>query len=280
MECLCSICFEEITSSTGKVELACKHAFHYRCLTSWFYSQVNSNASETCPYCRREVSDIEQLPGESEGKSNADAESDSSDSSDLNSDWALEFYRSVSMNVRISAAQEKFAKLRESVSEDEFKNLVIIKIQSVARRYLVLLLKKRMYALHLSLDALKESRRKKERQINRLTPRIMKETIQARNSIDIFLMGISKWKNLSASKIQVFWRGCLLRKRISLRITWRRIDEYIWERTVHNPNESKIWNGASTDEPPASLAIQTTNLATKIQSIWRGRKVRTMLGSV
>lgn len=44
----CSICFENVTSSSGGVLPVCNHAFHNDCISKWF---VKSNA-HTCPNCR------------------------------------------------------------------------------------------------------------------------------------------------------------------------------------------------------------------------------------
>jgi hypothetical protein len=48
----CSICMEAITKATGSTVLSCEHAFHFRCIDSWFTKQVCDDLAQTCPCCR------------------------------------------------------------------------------------------------------------------------------------------------------------------------------------------------------------------------------------
>lgn len=43
---MCSICWDEIEDPS--VQLACKHRFHYRCITEW------SRRNHQCPLCRQD----------------------------------------------------------------------------------------------------------------------------------------------------------------------------------------------------------------------------------
>jgi hypothetical protein len=53
---LCSICYNEIKTETGKAVLSCQHFFHLKCISVWL-SENNS-----CPCCRNAVSrDYEDL---------------------------------------------------------------------------------------------------------------------------------------------------------------------------------------------------------------------------
>ena len=58
----CSICFNAITSATGKVELSCSHPFHFSCLTTWFDKQNYQGMHANCPICRHEVNEFEKMP--------------------------------------------------------------------------------------------------------------------------------------------------------------------------------------------------------------------------
>jgi hypothetical protein len=51
----CPICYDAITSDTGSTRLSCSHSFHLKCIANWIIK------SETCPCCRKEVSDHEKL---------------------------------------------------------------------------------------------------------------------------------------------------------------------------------------------------------------------------
>lgn len=70
----CPVCFETITRETGQVTTSCGHTFHFKCLNTWYYHQIQNNedGQESCPCCRKE-------PGEFERASivtNEDAESE------------------------------------------------------------------------------------------------------------------------------------------------------------------------------------------------------------
>lgn len=58
----CVICYNEITKSTGKIELSCSHNFHINCLTNWFKTQSEGHIEQTCPCCRHETNEDEQMP--------------------------------------------------------------------------------------------------------------------------------------------------------------------------------------------------------------------------
>lgn len=54
----CSICFENITPSTGKTVLSCGHMFHLKCIVEWFQHE---HSNKQCPYCRHTPSDLETV---------------------------------------------------------------------------------------------------------------------------------------------------------------------------------------------------------------------------
>ena len=70
----CPICYEAIeVTTTGRVEMSCRHAFHFKCLTTWFSSQEKG----TCPMCRKEASELEDFgPAASDDEDEEDEEED------------------------------------------------------------------------------------------------------------------------------------------------------------------------------------------------------------
>lgn len=56
----CSICMEAITKATGSTVLSCEHAFHFRCIDSWFTKQINDDLEQTCPCCRNGGCDMDR----------------------------------------------------------------------------------------------------------------------------------------------------------------------------------------------------------------------------
>jgi hypothetical protein len=78
----CSICYNEITSATGKVELSCEHPFHFSCLTKWFDQQKAQGAHENCPLCRHASNEFEKMPDaplDDEDEEESDDEDEESD---------------------------------------------------------------------------------------------------------------------------------------------------------------------------------------------------------
>jgi hypothetical protein len=53
----CAICYDAFEPSDGFVTLSCKHVFHILCATSWFAKQDKG----TCPLCRKEMSEKDDL---------------------------------------------------------------------------------------------------------------------------------------------------------------------------------------------------------------------------
>ncbi len=58
----CPICYESISKETGQVTTSCGHTFHFKCLNTWYYRQIQSNDSgqESCPCCRKEPGEFER----------------------------------------------------------------------------------------------------------------------------------------------------------------------------------------------------------------------------
>lgn len=74
---------EAITKATGSTVLSCEHAFHFRCIDSWFTKQVYDDLPQTCPCCRNEGAGMDRCSvAEVEDDEDAtleDAESESAD---------------------------------------------------------------------------------------------------------------------------------------------------------------------------------------------------------
>jgi len=54
----CSICFNDITGSTGRTVLGCGHEFHLKCVVTWLQRE---DGAGTCPCCRAEPGEHEQI---------------------------------------------------------------------------------------------------------------------------------------------------------------------------------------------------------------------------
>ena len=74
----CAICFGEITETTGRTQLSCKHEFHLKCVVTWLQREEGAG---TCPCCRAEPGEMEQI---------GTSDSDSDDGSDAASEDSVE----------------------------------------------------------------------------------------------------------------------------------------------------------------------------------------------
>ncbi len=55
----CSICLSEITDTSGKMVLGCRHEYHPNCIGKWFQEHPSN---QTCPQCRKSVSSLSTIP--------------------------------------------------------------------------------------------------------------------------------------------------------------------------------------------------------------------------
>jgi len=84
----CSICYDAISATTGKAELGCGHGFHIRCLMKWFDQQYGNDCSESCPLCRHEATEFEQVARAVEyDEESEDDESESGSEDSEESEW-------------------------------------------------------------------------------------------------------------------------------------------------------------------------------------------------
>ena len=68
----CCICTEAITKETGHTTMSCGHTYHFRCLTNWFISQQDNEVACSCPSCRHEAKEHEDLPEDSSHEEDCD----------------------------------------------------------------------------------------------------------------------------------------------------------------------------------------------------------------
>ena len=76
----CAICYDAIEAADGFLMLSCKHVFHILCGTSWFAKQDKG----TCPLCRKEMSEKDDLARISadDAEEDEDEEEDEDDDDD------------------------------------------------------------------------------------------------------------------------------------------------------------------------------------------------------
>ena len=75
----CSICFNDITEATGRTVLGCGHAFHLKCVVTWLQRE---DGAGTCPCCRAEPGELEQIRMSDSDEDNEEGDDDSVSTSD------------------------------------------------------------------------------------------------------------------------------------------------------------------------------------------------------
>ena len=192
----CSICYDEITAATGKVELSCSHSFHFSCLTSWFSTQSGNELQQSCPCCRHESNEHEKM--RISGAIKSDDDEDSYESDDESSEELSE-----QESIDLAAAQERalfrFAKLKRELSEEAFKAYAASRISALFRGRCV------RYKIHDIKDIKREmSERFTEIMKRKNHLRLDKKALAF--NMKSLTMSHSAWRNQVASIIQAWWR--------------------------------------------------------------------------
>lgn len=203
----CSICYNEITSTTGKVELSCSHPFHFTCLTTWFNKQKTQGGSENCPLCRHEANEFEKMPN----IITENVEDDDNGTFDQFSHGPPD-YNYTSEELIELAAQERtrhhFARLKALNPEHEVKLYAANLIKACWRGYHDRL-------LYTELIKNKDKITYKQRVINHYRTIVMKS--QKRIKYLMSTVGLSRIqvKNLAATMFQSLFRGYIICKRMN-----------------------------------------------------------------
>jgi hypothetical protein len=295
----CSICYDEISASTGKMEMAgCSHAFHYRCITSWFKRQEAEEAGESCPCCRNQPGELGRLPGPQEASEVTDDDETLSYSAEDDEDEPEVLRGAVS--IEQAAARERavhrFGILRATLTEEALKAYAATRIAaamrgSIARTSLWMANEyypRKVQTTHkllceqlTALNGIRQQMRKAKLQRAQWTQRAM--------------LGLTTYSRLAACTIQTWWRPLMqrirserlkeeqmvsniLEKGAKMVVTWRRLDGHRWTRIILNPEErdAETFNMAIHALPPQSLAFEMAMSVIKIQSVWRGHMVRSI----
>ena len=195
----CSICYSEINSSTGKVELSCSHSFHFSCLTTWFDKQNYQGMHANCPICRHEANEFEKMPEPIEDEEESDDTSDSSDDESL---------VEPQYTIEELAAQERarilFERLKFINPIEEVQAYAANKIKAGWRGYQDRVLFKER---KLNIDEIASFNNRIEKYKKTLTKFIERDNFFKATS------GLTRMerKNFAATKIQSRWRGHTVR---------------------------------------------------------------------
>jgi len=150
----CAICLEAITKQTGSATLSCEHAFHFRCIDSWFGKQVWEGLEQTCPCCRNQGTHLDRCevmePGEEEDDDDddetyVDTDAESETATDMPDEEELEDIRwerlgpgrwiiTTSHEMAMESVRNLFGPLNElDAVEDDPQDVAARKIQAIFR---------------------------------------------------------------------------------------------------------------------------------------------------
>lgn len=218
----CSICFNAITSATGKVELSCSHPFHFSCLTTWFDKQKTQGACENCPLCRHESNDFEKMPA---GLHNEDDEDD-------DETWDAE---DEEPTLEELAAQERarhlFQRLKQINPIEEVQLYAANRIKACWSGYQDRL-------LYMDLLANKDMLERHEEYMANVKENLKADLLRKKFLMSIVGLSRMQVKGFASTKIQAFWRRHKVEAAIgSMSGLWRKIRPGSWEKVIMNPED-------------------------------------------
>jgi hypothetical protein len=218
----CSICFNAITSATGKVELSCSHPFHFSCLTTWFDKQNMQGCGQNCPLCRHEANEFEKMPVA------VDDEEDDED------DETLE-YEDDEPTLDELAAQERarhrFARYKLINPIEEVQLYAANLIKACWRGY-----QDRLVYFDLLVN--KEELEYQEERITKAQGKLNEQVKRVKFLKAIIGLPRMQVKAFASTKIQAFWRRHKVEAAIgSMSGLWRKIRPGSWQKVVLNPEE-------------------------------------------
>lgn len=245
----CPCCFEELSSSFAA--LACSHRFHITCLVNWFATQSAQELPQNCPCCRAEAGEKERLPEEGNGED--EDEDGSEDGSDYDEEELMLTRSELDTILRAQGGSGAMDGLWFAFFEEEGDE----EIRADAAHRLPFV------GSELSRMAVYQGGR---------------EISEERWDELVETYGLEEDEEDAdrAERIQQAFGPIDAESPPALRITWRRFSDGHWERIVLNPEEqeSASWNVGSSEPPPDDLVEQTSAVALRVQTLWRGFQAR------
>lgn len=201
----CSICYDQITASTGKVELSCSHSYHFSCLTSWFKTQAGNSIEQSCPCCRHVSNEHETMKVTVDDESEDDeSESESeSETEELTEQEAID----------LAAAQERasmrIAKMKREMTKGAFEHYAASKIAALYRGRCARFMVAEIYDIRQCIKQRMEVINAKKE-----AHRVMKNALTF--NMKAITMSHSAWRNYAVSIIQKAWRAASVKSPLAL----------------------------------------------------------------
>ena len=225
----CSICFNAITSATGKVELSCSHPFHFSCLTTWFDKQKIQGGCENCPLCRHEANEFEKMPAGLH---------------DEEDDETLEYEDDEEDIAAQARAKALFDRLKAINPIEEVQLYAANRIKACWRGYQDRLL------FH-ELLANKEDADFNRRMVDENKASLVRLLIREKFLKSTIGLSRTQVKHLASAKIQALWRWHKVNAGIgTVSGVWRKTGVSRWEKIIMNPEEHVP---ATIHHPPSTL---------------------------
>lgn len=255
----CSICFNAITSQTGKVELSCSHPFHFSCLTTWFDKQKMTGGCENCPLCRHEANEFEKMPA---AIVDQDDDDDTWEYVDRDSPTPTEV-------IAQERTRERFAKMKFLNPEHEMQLYAANLIKACWRGYQCRITFNAISHITEDVEFHHRVIKNNARDIQELTntKKFLKATL-----------GLSRTqvKHMAATRIQAVWRrhkvtALIKEGPLDIKLTgvWRKVTSMKWEKVIMNPEEdiaaSMLLHPRSTIGP-SDIAITIAAFEADVQA--------------
>lgn len=143
---------EAITKATGSTVLSCEHAFHFRCIDSWFTKQVCDDIAQTCPCCRSSGCEMDRCSlvemaedEEDDDETYAEGDAESQTADDMPNDEEMEDIRwerlgpgrwiiTTSHELAMEGVRNLFGPLNQlDAKEEDPRDAAVRKIQAIFR---------------------------------------------------------------------------------------------------------------------------------------------------
>ena len=248
--CECSICYEDIdVKTTGEVKLSCSHSYHFSCISSWFATQEKGS----CPCCRKEMGEKEDLvPSVSASASASDEDSDDDDDDDESDDGEdyVSFNRT-ELNALIKEIGGSLTGILYPIQWEAMRKVFMMGNPTYAGEV-------RIEFNFSELNIFLATHCWETLTYERWARLVECEDTPSTAAFESASLDFSTPISLPLQPYNS-----------TLSITWSLLDDGSWTRTVNNPEEV-----AAIIIAPALTAVAvhelTKDAATKVQAVWRG----------
>ncbi len=268
----CSICFGDVTAETGRVVTACSHLFHFRCLATWFISQ---DGASSCPCCRREVSELEDVPSAAAG--DAEADDDDSDYEEDEEESIFFIFSELDACLRAhggTGATEALWREAFPGTDEEFTMDAAVNFSREELDHYALVQGGRCIT-DATWDRLQAALSAEEPSFLAVFALAQAEHTAAQAAV---ALALAPAHPVSESMLEAVVDAAAEGPGTSVRVTWVRQPEGDWQRqiTVESPQRFQFFRAgrwgtdSSAEPPPDELVALTVGAATRIQALARG----------